>query len=297
MSHILVVEDTPTQRFWQKILLERQAGWQVLIAENGIEAISVIEQKQVDVIVTDMLMPKMNGLELIEVVQSSFPKIPVIFVPGGGQTEVTMSAIERGVATYTSTSDINTDLVDAVGLVLDLVDSGEPSADPAKESTRYVLSNDQASLISGARSIRDTAWNMGLCSDSHRIQLAVALYYLFRDAVHFGHLELDPALRMDDRGKFEHAASIHQNREPYASRNLNIDVTLDVKNGMRIGVQHEGTPIVLPEPNEDDLWDNPPASHERTLLLLNALMDQVEYDPERRHFTLQVPIGTPAGAS
>jgi hypothetical protein len=208
-----------------------------------------------------------------------------------------MIAIELGVATYTSSSDIMTDLVDTVGLVLDLADSGEPSADPAKEHTRYVLTNDQASLISGARSIRNAAWSMGLCSDSHRFQLAVALYYLFRDTVHFGHLELDPALRMDDPGKFEHAAAIHRNREPYASRILNIDVTLDVKKGMRIGVQHEGKPIVLPKPKRDDLWGNPPASHERTMLLLNALMDQVDYDPERRQFTLQMPIGTPAGAS
>ena len=96
MSRILVVEDVPTQRYWLKMLLERHHGWQVLFAENGCDAISVIEKVPVEVVVTDMLMPMMNGLELIEAAQHSFPKLPVIFLPSSNQARETIAAIELG---------------------------------------------------------------------------------------------------------------------------------------------------------------------------------------------------------
>jgi CheY-like chemotaxis protein len=81
----LVVDDSMLIRYTVCRFLE-QRGFTVESATNGVEAVQALTQVKPDLIVTDMLMPKMSGMELITVLKSNpeTAKIPIIIVAGRG---------------------------------------------------------------------------------------------------------------------------------------------------------------------------------------------------------------------
>lgn len=77
---VLLVDDEPaTQRFYTAGLKGLQ-GWRVLTAENGYRALEILRREAVDVVVTDLNMPVMDGYRLISVVYEVYPSIPVIVI-------------------------------------------------------------------------------------------------------------------------------------------------------------------------------------------------------------------------
>lgn len=78
---ILIVEDEPMLREVGKLLLEAQ-GYEVLCADDGFEGLMALKQSLPDIIISDLLMPNMNGFEFLSVVRRRFPDIPVIAISG-----------------------------------------------------------------------------------------------------------------------------------------------------------------------------------------------------------------------
>ena len=80
---IIVVEDEEELRDRICDLLER-AGHSVASAGNGFEASQAIAQNRFDVLVADMLMPEMDGLELIAEIKAKYPGLKIVAISGGG---------------------------------------------------------------------------------------------------------------------------------------------------------------------------------------------------------------------
>lgn len=82
-EHILVVEDEKSLRRFMQITLSRQ-GYAVTLAANGVEALSLVEEAGLrpDLIITDVIMPKMSGMQLIERLHQSRPHLKALFMSG-----------------------------------------------------------------------------------------------------------------------------------------------------------------------------------------------------------------------
>jgi CheY-like chemotaxis protein len=78
---ILVVEDDPVMRDVLKELLVSH-GYHICLASNGLEALGCLEEIQFDLVITDLRMPKMGGLELYDEMSSRSLKVPVLVVTG-----------------------------------------------------------------------------------------------------------------------------------------------------------------------------------------------------------------------
>lgn len=80
---LLIADDEPMMRHLLTQTLESQ-GFKVLVAENGVEALSLVKANSVDLILTDIHMPKVSGLKLLENLRASPEqgKIPVILMSG-----------------------------------------------------------------------------------------------------------------------------------------------------------------------------------------------------------------------
>ncbi len=78
---VLLVDDEPSIRILLSAVLE-QAGYRVIVAEDGFVALRRIQESKPDLVVTDLRMPNMNGFELLTVLRSRFPEIPTIAVSG-----------------------------------------------------------------------------------------------------------------------------------------------------------------------------------------------------------------------
>src|SRR5438309_1895923 len=99
MAKVLVVDDNPMDRRLAGGLVEK-AGQSVAFAGNGKEALDVLDRDTLDLVLTDLLMPEMDGLELVKEVREKHPLVPVILMTAFGSEEVAIEALRKGAASY-----------------------------------------------------------------------------------------------------------------------------------------------------------------------------------------------------
>lgn len=79
---ILVVEDEPLIRKAIRDVLQTVGGYEVDDAGDGVQAVRLLQNRHFDLVITDLVMPRMDGLKLLEHVRSMWPQLPVIFMTG-----------------------------------------------------------------------------------------------------------------------------------------------------------------------------------------------------------------------
>ena len=100
MARVLIVDDSQSDRFLMRAILE-EAGHELLLAENGERALKLYLRHPLDVIVTDIQMPRGDGLELITALKGLYPDVPIIAVSAHGldKLEIAQSAGARSILT------------------------------------------------------------------------------------------------------------------------------------------------------------------------------------------------------
>lgn len=88
MQNILVIDDEVDVRDAIGRVLER-AGYRVRTAESALEGITAMEALEPDVVVTDIIMPKINGVEAISMIRQKFPQVRIVAISGGGNFGIT----------------------------------------------------------------------------------------------------------------------------------------------------------------------------------------------------------------
>ncbi|NOY64311.1 MAG: sigma-54-dependent Fis family transcriptional regulator [Nitrospirae bacterium] len=96
---ILIVEDSEITR---KILEHklRQSGFECLVAEDGLEALEVIERHEVDLVLSDQQMPRMDGIELLREIKLRYPDMPFILLTAHGSVTKAVISIKQGADDY-----------------------------------------------------------------------------------------------------------------------------------------------------------------------------------------------------
>ena len=84
MAHILVIDDDPVLLQVIRLTLEA-AGHTVLRCNNGRKALDIVSHRHTDLIVTDILMPEMDGVEMLRQVRRLRPDLPVLAISGGSR--------------------------------------------------------------------------------------------------------------------------------------------------------------------------------------------------------------------
>jgi CheY-like chemotaxis protein len=97
---VLVVDDSPVDRQLVGGLVNSQPGWQVFFASNGAEALEFLKNCNPDVILTDLLMPDVDGVELVQKIRKEFSKIPIILMTAHGNEELAVRVLRAGAASY-----------------------------------------------------------------------------------------------------------------------------------------------------------------------------------------------------
>jgi len=95
IKRILVTDDSSTTRgFIKKVLVD--AGFQVIEASNGVEALLLINREVPDLLMLDLLMPDMDGLEVLEKLKTASIKVPTIVITADIQEQVKEECFELG---------------------------------------------------------------------------------------------------------------------------------------------------------------------------------------------------------
>ena len=99
MNTILVVDDEPNYLIVFSELLKEE-GFEVLTAESGENGLKIVKENELDLVITDMRMPGMDGLELLKAVKSFNRDLPVIMITATEAEERAQAAMKHGANAY-----------------------------------------------------------------------------------------------------------------------------------------------------------------------------------------------------
>jgi CheY-like chemotaxis protein len=88
MHNILIIDDEPDVRDAVKRVLDL-AGYSVRTAATAMDALAELERIPADVVITDIIMPKINGVQVIESIRKACPSVRIIAISGGGNFGIT----------------------------------------------------------------------------------------------------------------------------------------------------------------------------------------------------------------
>lgn len=282
MTTILVVDDSAMDRRVAGGLLEKDPDCQVLFAEDGAAALKSVEENLPDVVVTDMVMPHLDGLQLVEAMKRDFPLIPVIIMTAVGTEETAVQALKRGAASYVTKRRLAQDLLETVRLVLQAADDERNVSRLLIHRTRqaefkFVLENELPLLAASVTYMQQTMRAMGLFDEAERLRIGVALEEVLLNAMFHGNLELSSSLREDDKPTYHDLARSRAKESPYCDRRIFVSAAFS-PTGAVFTIRDEGpgfNPKELPDPTD------PANLHRisgRGLLLMHTFMDSVAFN-------------------
>lgn len=120
MATILVIEDEAAiRRVLVKILTEENKNYTVEEAEDGLAGMEKIKNTDYDLVLCDIKMPKMDGVEVLEAVKKIKPEIPVVMISGHGDLETAVDTMKKGAFDYISKPPDLNRLLNTVRIALD----------------------------------------------------------------------------------------------------------------------------------------------------------------------------------
>jgi CheY-like chemotaxis protein len=289
MAKILVVDDSPMDRTLVGKLLEKRSGWTVVNAENGREALAALARETFDLVLTDLQMPEMNGLELVSAVRAQHAYVPVILMTAHGSEDIAMQALRRGAASYVPKQNLARDLIETTENVL-AVASAERNQQRLLEclmrtEAQFLLENDPSLIPPLLGHVRENLVRMSLCDETGLIRVTMALSEALTLAIVQGNLELDPQLREQDEQAYQQQIADRRRQKPYRDRRVHVTAK-ELLHEARYIVRHEGRGLGLPaepDPESPMLFDT--VSH-RGLLLIRTFMDEVTVNETGNEMTL-----------
>ena len=119
METILIVDDEKNYPRILSAVLEEE-GYETLSSHSGEEALQLLQDADVDLVLTDMRMPGMDGIALLKAIKTSKPDLPVIMMTAHGTVEKAVEAMQQGAYTYILKPFENESLIQHVAKALDL---------------------------------------------------------------------------------------------------------------------------------------------------------------------------------
>lgn len=120
MSKILIIEDEAAiRRVLVKILSEENDSYQVEEAEDGLAGIEKIKKEDFDLVLCDIKMPKMDGVEVLEAVKKMKPETPMVMISGHGDLDTAVNTMRLGAFDYISKPPDLNRLLNTVRIALD----------------------------------------------------------------------------------------------------------------------------------------------------------------------------------
>ena len=103
MSKILIIEDEESiRRVLNKILKEENPSYEIFQANDGVSGFEMIKKEDFDLVLCDIKMPKMDGIEVLQLVKKIKPDIPIVMISGHGDLETAVSTMRYGAYDYIS---------------------------------------------------------------------------------------------------------------------------------------------------------------------------------------------------
>ena len=289
MPKALIVDDSPAERHLAGTILEEGDGLTVRYASEGLEALAVIEQEPPDVVITDLRMPRMGGLDLVKEIRTRHNRVPVILMTSFGSEDIAAEALRRGAASYVPKRNLMTDLRGTVERVIASATRAHraQAAYSCLEQTEshFVLHSDSHMIGVLVGHLQECIVPMGLTDEAGCTQIGIALEEAIRNAVYHGNLEVSSDLREDGENAYEALAEERRAQEPYRDRRAYVTARVSPSEATYT-IRDEGSgfdPAALPDPTDPNNLDKVSG---RGLLLMRTFMNEVSFSETGNQVTM-----------
>ncbi|MCY2964562.1 MAG: response regulator transcription factor, partial [Planctomycetota bacterium] len=157
---MLIVDDSVMDRRRAGGLIEKDQDCRAVYADDGEQALVRIAEEVPDVVVTDLTMPGMSGLELVAALQKAHPHLPVIIMTSMGSEDVAVQALQQGAASYVPKRRLAADLLSTVHSVFsasrDSLSATELRHCLNKQSLSYTLPPELPLVLALASSLQES---------------------------------------------------------------------------------------------------------------------------------------------
>lgn len=289
MVTVLVVDDSAMDRRLAAGLLEKQTELNVAFAADGREALGEISRRRPDIVVTDLQMPHMNGLELVEAIRRDHPAIPVVLMTGKGSEEIAVEALEKGAASYVTKKQLARDLPDTVQRVLATVTAEKNEHRLKSRMTtgefEFTLENDPQLLSTAVTFVCQLLREFNVCAESDCARIGTALDEALHNAFYHGNLELCSELKLENGDEFYDLAQRRCQEPPYRDRQIYLRTAFSAEHVV-LSIRDEGigfNPAQLPDPTDPANLERP---FGRGILLMRKFMDELAFNDTGNEVTL-----------
>lgn len=275
MTNILIVDDTDVDLLLMERLLS-STDFTIVTAGDGLQALEKLENWNIDVVLTDLQMPKMNGLELVRKVREQRLNIPVILTTGQGSEEIAAEALQSGASGYIPKNKLNEMLQSTVEEILDII-NGDRSYDRligfSKGSRfKFELENDPSLIKEVVDFCERMLHSMSTLDRIGRLRIAIAVDQALHNALYRGNLEIARHHKITFNDDETHEL-VQSRLESSKFRDRRIRIAIEIKpTRFGICIQDDGSGF---ETKTVGSWQEPAL---RGTILMKSFMDSVTYN-------------------
>jgi CheY-like chemotaxis protein len=290
---LLIADDNPGDvRIVQEILRESELSVTMTTAQDGLEAAERFKAgPPPDIVITDLQMPRMNGLELVSTIQQHWPMTPVILMTAFGNETIAIEALDRGAASYVPKAQLQSELVSTFKQVVEIAQGGRQRdrmlSCLSYVESHFVLENDNSLVPMLINHLQDNMARMKLFDETTRIQVGIALTEAIDNAIYHGNLEVDSAVREKDYDEYFRLADQRRGQDKYKGRTVRLTANESRAKAVYV-VEDDGSGFdvsSLPDPTSSANLDKVSG---RGLLLIRTFMDEVSHDRQGTRITMTI---------
>jgi CheY-like chemotaxis protein len=286
---VLIVDDYGIDRRLAGALVAKVPGLRATFAADGAEALAALTAAPPAVVLTDLQMPGMDGLALVEAIRARHPEVPVVLMTAHGSEEVALQALRAGAASYVPKRLLARELAGTLRQVLGIATAGRTRrrllGGLERREVWFRIENDPALIAPLIELLQEDLTGMGVCDASSRLQVGVALQEALANSLYHGNLEVSSDLRQDDERLFFAEAGRRRGLEPFRSRRIHVEARFEPEAATYV-IRDEGpgfdTAVWNREPDPEDLM----RIGGRGLLLIRTFMDEVAHNALGNQVTL-----------
>ena len=292
MVRLLVVDDSQSQLMAIRALLADEP-FDLVTAEDGKVALDMIAQQAPDIVVTDILMPNIDGLGLVKHLRQIKPQIPVILISEVGSEEVSVEALRIGATAFVPKSRIHEELAGTIRRTLELVQTDYSYSSLIDRldyhEFQFCLDNDPSAIGPVVNLMQQMAAGFQPMDDVTRSRIGSAVEQALHNAIFRGNLELSrQEYQADQEIEAEGKTSLvdlRRKEAPYSSRKVLFRARI-AKQSVEFTVRDGGKGFDASQYTPSQHLEKLSMDGGRGLVLIHTFMDSVQFNDRGNEITM-----------
>jgi len=289
VAEVLVVDDNPIDRLRAGRLIDQDRRCHATYAEDGTQALARLADHPTSVVLTDLQMEGMDGLNLVRAIRNKHPKVPVIVMTGHGSEDVAMEALRVGATDYVPKQRLAQDLHAVLARALRTATAGSRRRRCLQSlvirESRFELGNDPDLIPPLLEFLQDEMTQLDRWDSAELMRTTIALDEALRNALFHGNLEVSSKLLEPGDRRYHELARQRAAQAPYRDRRIRFLIAHD-PNLSRFVIRDEGCGFDTSRAHRPLEPEDLLRPSGRGLLLMMSFMDSVTFNQAGNEVTL-----------